>query len=62
MRLSIRILIISLIFSSFSGFGQLPVGTVAPNFTLTDINGNTHTLYDYLDQGKTVVIDFSTTW
>jgi len=55
---------ISLLFViiSFSGFAQLPVGSVAPNFTLTDINGTTHTLYDYLDQGKTVVLDFSTTW
>jgi len=30
----------------------------APNFTVTDVNGNVHRLYeDYLDQGKTVVID-----
>jgi len=29
------------------------------DFTVTDIHGNTHELYaDYLDQGKTVVIDF----
>jgi len=47
---------------SFTVFAQLPVGSVAPNFTLTDINGTSHTLYDYLDQGKTVVLDFSTTW
>ena len=43
-------------------YSQLSNGTIAPNFTLTDINGNTHTLYDYLDAGKTVVIDFSATW
>jgi len=31
----------------------------APDFTVTDINGETHQLYaDYLDQGKTVVLDF----
>jgi len=47
---------------SVNSFAQLSVGSIAPNFTLTDINGNTHTLYDYLDQGKTVVLDFSTTW
>lgn len=37
---------------------QLPNGSTAPNFTLTDIFGNTHTLYDYLVQGKAVYIDF----
>jgi thiol-disulfide isomerase/thioredoxin len=34
--------------------GQAPL---APNFVLTDNNGQTHNLYnDYLDQGKTVVL------
>lgn len=41
---------------------QTPVGTVVSNFTLTDINGNTHDLFSYLDAGKTVVIDVSATW
>ncbi|MEI7724332.1 MAG: T9SS type A sorting domain-containing protein [Bacteroidota bacterium] len=39
-------------------FGQLPNGSIAPDFTLQDINGNTHHLYDYLDSGKVVIIDF----
>jgi len=30
----------------------------APNFTQTDIYGNTYNLYDQLDLGKVVVIDF----
>ena len=38
------------------------VGTVAPDFTATDINGNIHNLYDYLNDGKVVIIDVSTTW
>ena len=41
---------------------QLPDGAIAPNWTLTDIDGNTHTLYDYLDAGKMVIIEFSATW
>lgn len=41
---------------------ETPVGTVVGNFTLTDINGTTHTLFDYLDAGKMVVIDVSATW
>lgn len=37
---------------------QLADGSTAPDFVLTDINGNTHHLYDYLEDGKTVIIDF----
>ena len=35
---------------------------VAPDFEVTDIHGNTHRLYDYLCQGKYVVVDFFGTW
>jgi len=41
---------------------QLPDGSIAPNWTMTDINGNSHTLYSYLDAGMTVFIDVSATW
>jgi hypothetical protein len=41
---------------------QLPAGSIAPNFTKTDINGVEHTLYDLLDEGYSVVLDFSATW
>lgn len=34
----------------------------APDFTTTDINGNTHTLSDYLNEGKTVIMDISAAW
>ncbi|MDX1409478.1 MAG: redoxin domain-containing protein, partial [Saprospiraceae bacterium] len=47
---------------STAGWAQLSDGSTAPNWTLTDIDGNTHTLYDYIDQGKTVVLDFGATW
>lgn len=34
-----------------------------PDFTMTDINGNSHSLYaDYLDQGKPVFISVAATW
>ncbi len=52
---------LNLVISS-SAFAQLKDGDIAPNWTLTDINGNVHTLYNYLDEGKFVVIDFSATW
>ena len=34
----------------------------APNFIVTDIHGETHELYEYLCQGKYVVVDFFGTW
>ncbi len=40
----------------------LPDGSTAPNWTLTDLDGTSHTLYDILDEGKMVVLDFSATW
>lgn len=46
----------------FTANAQLQDGSVAPDFTATDLNGNTHHLYDYLDQGYSVVIDFSAAW
>ena len=36
--------------ANFNGTGT------APDFTLTDMNGNIHNLYSYLDSGKTVVL------
>ncbi|MBC7774932.1 MAG: redoxin family protein, partial [Phycisphaerae bacterium] len=41
---------------------QVPSGSVAPNFSGTDLNGNTYTLYDLLEEGKTVYIDLFATW
>ena len=41
---------------------QLPPGSIAPNWTMSDLNGVSHTLYDYLDQDKVVFLDFSATW
>ena len=48
--------IITLFFTliSFVSIGQL----TTPNFTLTDLNGNTYDLYNELDNGKTIIIDF----
>ena len=40
----------------------MPDGSVAPDFTLTDLNGTSHNLYNLLDDGYTVFIDFSAIW
>lgn len=34
----------------------------APDFTVTDIEGVEHNLYDMLDSGKIVILDVSATW
>ena len=41
-----------LILGSYQSQAQLSDGSIAPDFTATDINGNTYHLYDYLDQEK----------
>lgn len=43
-------------------FAQLPNGSIAPDFTATDIYGNTHTLSTYLNNGKHVLLNISATW
>jgi len=45
---------------NFSLSAQVP--DVAPDFTVVDITGETHNLYDILGSGKTVILDFYTTW
>ena len=41
---------------------QLPSGSIAPDFTVKDINGEPWQLYGLLDQGKIVVLEISATW
>lgn len=55
-----KILLLSMVLSTMRLFSQ--TGAVAPNFTVTDINGNSHTLYDYLNANKVVLLDVSATW
>ena len=47
---------------SLGAFAQLPNGSIAPDFTATDINGVQHNLYSLLDSGYSVILDFSATW
>lgn len=41
---------------------QLANGSTAPDFTMTDLDGVEHNLYSYLDQGMSVILDFSAVW
>lgn len=49
-------------FCSFISFAQIAPGSTAPDFTATDVNGVTHNLQSYLDDGKNVLMDVSATW
>jgi len=42
--------------------GQLPNGSIAPDFNEPDINGQYRHLYEMLDQGKIVLLEVSATW
>lgn len=55
------ILVFTFITSSIA-LAQLADGSTAPNFTITDIDGTSHTLYDILDEGKPVLLDLFATW
>jgi len=50
------------IFFNLSLSAQIADGSTAPNFTATDIDGNSHSLQTYLNQGKTVILNVSATW
>lgn len=49
---------IALAGTSVAQVGNFNVGDVCPNFTVTDVNGNTHTLYDITATGQYVMLDF----
>ena len=51
------------IFSLNTAQAQMPNGSTGPDFTATDLDGNTINLYaDFLDQGIPVIMDVSATW
>ncbi|MBX2817882.1 MAG: T9SS type A sorting domain-containing protein [Saprospiraceae bacterium] len=62
MRKKTTLPILAFCFIHTALLGQLPTGSIAPDFNVMDINGNQHHLYSYLNQGKTVILDFSAAW
>ena len=50
------------VFGSYTASAQLAEGSFAPDFTVTDIDGNSQNLYDILDEGKPVLLDLFATW
>ena len=53
---------VALTFTAVESNAQLANGSIAPDWTLSDILGVNHHLYADLDAGKTVYIDVSATW
>lgn len=56
------ITVLALSLFSLKSKAQLANGSIAPDFSFTDLQGNTQHLYSYLNAGKTVFIDVSATW
>ena len=61
MRKFIHSLVIAVLISG-STYAQLPSGSIAPDFTITDLEGVEHQLYDILDEGKPVLLDLFAVW
>ena len=59
-----RLLLSALVacFSFNYSSAQLANGSIAPDWTLTAVNGTAHNLYSYLDGSYTVFLDFSAVW
>jgi thiol-disulfide isomerase/thioredoxin len=62
MKKAILLFFLSFILFNSELSAQLADGSIAPDFTLTDINGNSHHLYGDLALGKPVFLEFFTTW
>ncbi len=62
--MKLKSLLFVLVFALLSSplFAQPANPTTAPNLTLTDLSGKQQNMYDYLDQGVTVIIDIWATW
>ncbi len=56
------ILILTMMTLGLKAQVPIPVGSVCPDFTVTDYHGVTHNLYAYCAQGKYVLIDFFAYW
>ena len=57
-----KLLLIAACFWTTFSFAQLPPNSFGEDFTITDINGQEHNLYDVLDEGKTVILDLFAVW
>ena len=52
-----KLLFVLAFIANFNLYAQIPNGSVAPDFTITDYYGTSHNLYAYLNSGKTVFLE-----
>ncbi len=57
-----RFLLIICLSGVLNAIGQISPGTVASDFTVQDITGNSYNLYNELDSGKTVLLHCFAAW
>lgn len=62
MKKILLIVLAAFTFGNIHAQSTVAVGATCPDFTATDIHGDTHNLYDYCEAGKYVVIDFFAYW
>ncbi len=62
MKRALTLAVAAMGLSAVTANAQLPAGSIAPNWTYSDINSQSHTLYNYLDSGYTVIMDISAAW
>lgn len=58
----LTLLVLAGISSANTTNAQLAAGSIAPDWTMQDINGTSYNLYNLLDNGYTVIIDMNATW
>jgi len=62
MKKNILYCLLVLLVLNKNALAQLQNGSIAPDFTVTDINNKSHHLYAYLDSGYSVILDLSAVW
>lgn len=62
MKRALTLAVAAMGLSAVTANAQLPAGSIAQNWTYSDINSQSHTLYNYLDSGYTVIMDISAAW
>ena len=62
MKKILVIIAMGLLGSTQSQVLNYQAGSSVPDFTVTDLSGQTHSLYNYTAQGKYVVVDFFAYW
>ena len=58
-KITLFILTFGIVIASHAQLQNFTVGQTSPDFTIVDVNGVTHTLYQYTDAGKYVLLDLS---